>query len=91
MWTVDFWKAAGERALKTFAQVWAAVLAGPAVGDVIGVDLLHVGWRDSVSFAAGAALLSLLASIASAQIGPKGSPSVVEDPAAAEAPAVEGP
>jgi hypothetical protein len=81
MWTMAFWKGAGERAVKAFAWTLSVLLAGPAAGGAVGVDLLHVGWRDAASFAAGAALLSVLASITGngLGVGPAGSPSLVDD------------
>lgn len=72
MWTAQFWKDAGERALKTFAQALIAVLGAGAV------DLMSVGWKQDLSVAGGAALLSLLTSIGSAKVGEPGSPSLVK-------------
>ena len=60
-----------ERAVKSAAQ--AAIL-------VIGadqLDALSADWRSVASFAAGAAVLSILTSIASRPFGDDGSPSVV--------------
>lgn len=53
-----WWKAAGIRALKTFAQTAAALLGGELVG------ILEVQWLSILSVAATAAVLSLLTSIA---------------------------
>lgn len=81
MWTKAFLKGTAERALKAFAWTLSVVLVGPNAADVVGVDLLHVGWVDAVSFAGGAALLSVLASVAGngLGVGPAGSPSLVAD------------
>lgn len=58
MWTVAFWKNAGERAIKTFAQAF-----GAAVGsDVIGVTDLD--WATVASVSLMAAILSVMFSIA---------------------------
>lgn len=69
MFTLVFWKAAAERALKTFAQ------SLPAVGLVGALGVLDVDWPGALSAAALATLISLLTSVASNQIGPDG-PSV---------------
>jgi len=52
-----WWKAAGVRAIKTFAQ---ALIAGIGTG----VALLEVNWSYALSVAAVAAILSLLTSLA---------------------------
>ena len=59
LWTAAFWKAAGERAVKTFAQTLAALL----VAD--GTDLLTTDWAARASVAGMAALVSVLTSVAS--------------------------
>jgi hypothetical protein len=74
--TVGFWLSAGERALKTFAQVAVVALGlGEPGASVIGLD-----WQAGAGMAAAAALASLFTSVASAPAGPKGSPSLVEVP-----------
>jgi len=70
MFTLAFWKAAAERAVKTFAQSLIAVGLTSATG------ILDVDWLGALSAAALAALLSLLSSVASANFGEAG-PSVV--------------
>ena len=74
MWTAAFWKDAGERAVKTFAQAFLALFGAGAV------DLLSVDWRADLSVSGGAALLSLLTSLASAKVkvGEPDSPSLVK-------------
>lgn len=59
MFTLPFWKAAAERAIKTFAQTLVVVLGADAV------DILAVDWPQALSLAAGAALVSVLTSIGS--------------------------
>lgn len=80
MWTTSFWRNAGERALKTFAQAELALLTGDGLG------IVDVDWGNALSVAALAALASVLTSIVSAPFGPAGSPSVVEDPKATDTP-----
>ena len=63
---LNFAKATLERAVKTFAQVLAALLTAD------GTDILHTAWSDRLSVAAMAALLSVLTSVASAPIGGNG-------------------
>lgn len=61
--STSFLKALAERALKTFAQTLAALLGASAI------DILTVPWGSMLSVAAGAALLSVLTSIASSGWG----------------------
>jgi len=75
MFTASFWKSAAERALKTVAQALIAVLAATTF------DWFSADWKAIAGTAATAGVLSLLSSIASAGIGDKGTPSVVEAPA----------
>jgi hypothetical protein len=56
-------KALAERAVKTFCQTLVALLGAGAV------DLLSVPWQSALSVSAGAAVLSVLSSIASAGFG----------------------
>lgn len=56
----DFWKAALERAVKTFAQTLAAAIT---VTGVAGI--LDVAWPAALSASALASLLSVLTSVAS--------------------------
>ncbi len=61
-----FLAATAERAIKTFAQTLAALLAGTGAG------LVDVNWGAQVSVAAMAALVSLLSSVASGSVGAAG-------------------
>ena len=75
MFTIAFWRAAAERALKTAAQVLLVFLGA----DVVNV--FKVDWGHALGITLGAALLSVLMSMASAQVGPeKGTPSLVGEP-----------
>ena len=64
-----FWIAAGERAVKTFAQALVALF-------VAGVTVLTIDWQQGLAVAATAALVSILTSIASARIGQWEGPSL---------------
>lgn len=72
MWTANFWKASGERAVRTFAQALLALLA---VGQT---TVLTVDWSQAGAVAATAALLSLLTSIVASGVGNTG-PSFVNE------------
>jgi hypothetical protein len=63
MFSRNFWRAATERAVKTFAQAFAAMLVGNGIG------LLDVNWVRVASVAGLAAVLSLATSVGSAQVG----------------------
>lgn len=57
MFTVKFWKDAGERAVRAFASALLAV-AGVSV-----TSLASIPWEADLSAAGGAAVISLLTSI----------------------------
>jgi hypothetical protein len=71
MFTYRFWQLTGERAVKTFAQSLVAIFSAAGVG------LLTAPWTTALSTAGMAALLSVLTSMASAQVGEPNSPSLV--------------
>jgi hypothetical protein len=69
--SVRFIKDAAERAVKTFAQVLVGILT------VDGADLANVNWKASLVAAGTASAVSLLTSVASAQVGSDESASLV--------------
>lgn len=71
MFTVAFWKAAGERAVKTFAQVLGALLVADPVAGLLDID-----WGDAFSVAGLAAAVSLLTSIGSGAVTQTPGPSL---------------
>lgn len=73
MFTASFWKSAAERAVKTVAQALIAVVAGQSF------NWFSADWQAIVGVGLTAGVLSILTSIASDGIGPKGTPSVVAD------------
>ena len=64
-----FWIAAGERAVKTFAQALVALF-------VAGVTVLTIDWQQGLAVAATAAVVSVLTSIASVRLGSFEGPSL---------------
>ena len=66
MWTLTFWRATAERAIKTTAQTAGATLIAAGSG------LLGTDWLTLASVSGMAGLLSLLTSVGSAGIGPAG-------------------
>jgi hypothetical protein len=62
MWTRSFWLATLERCIKTACQTLAATLTAGAVG------ILEVPWQAALSMSAGAAVVSVLTSVASAGV-----------------------
>lgn len=71
MYDMKFFKAAAERAVGMFSGALASALF------VNGIDLFHVDWKAGVGTAGGAALLSILTSVAKGQVGPEG-PGITE-------------
>ena len=74
MFTRQFVQQLAERCLKTVAQALIAVFAASRF------DWFHADWKAIVGTALTAGALSILTSIASEGIGPKGTPSIVADP-----------
>jgi hypothetical protein len=66
MFTFAFWKATAERAVKTFAQAFAAFIVLGTTG------LLDLDWATAASISGAAALLSVLTSVASSGVGSAG-------------------
>ncbi len=71
MFTHSFWKLTLERAIKSFAQTFVAILG------VQSTLIESAPWYTAVSTAALAFVLSVMTSIGSASIGPDDDPSVV--------------
>lgn len=74
MTTWKFWRDAIERAVKTFAQSLIALITA-----VQGFSLFSADWPDMLATAGAATLLSVLASVASAQTGEPLSASLLKD------------
>jgi hypothetical protein len=70
--TASFWKQTLERAVKTSAQAVVALIGAEVVIDGLALNYSEIG-----GIALGAALLSLVSSIASSSVGDADSPSVV--------------
>lgn len=66
IWDKVFWKAATERAVKTFAQTLIALLGAGAM------NVLTVDWQQAIGVSLGATLLSYLTSIVSTEITKSG-------------------
>lgn len=81
IWTVAFWKGAGERAIKTFFQTFVALIGTTAV------LLQDVDWLLILSGSALAAVLSIATSLGNASFTAGKEPVIVE--VAPEAPLVE--
>jgi hypothetical protein len=58
MFTKAFWKATGERSVRTFAQV----LVGSLGLDTLGI--IHANWSEGLALGAGASVLTVLTAIA---------------------------
>lgn len=69
----EFWTASIERAVKTFAQTTVALIGTNAVG------ILDIDWAQTASAAGLAAVLSVLTSIGSVNLGPNKGPSLVDE------------
>ena len=72
IFSVAFMQASGERAIKTFAQALVAVFAA-------GVTILDIDWMQSLAIAGTAALLSILTSVASNNVGSYYGPSLADE------------
>ena len=64
-----FWVAAGERAVKTFAQSLVALF-------VAGVTVLTIDWQQALAVSVTAAVVSVLTSVASVRLGSFEGPSL---------------
>lgn len=72
IYSVNFWRDAGERAAKSAAQAGLLVLGGGAV------NLLTVEWATLGGGMGGAALLSVLTSVLSAGVANRGTASLTK-------------
>lgn len=72
MFDTLFWKAAAERAVKTFAQSLVALF-------IAGVTILSIDWVQALAVSGTAALVSVLTSIASSRLGPFDGPSLTDE------------
>lgn len=57
LWSKNWWKAAGTRAIKTFAQTFVSSVT-------IGMAINEINWLTVASIAAVASVLSLMTSVA---------------------------
>lgn len=71
MITAAFWKAAFERAVRTFAQGTLGVVSADGLG------ILDVDWGQAASVGGLAAVLAVLTAVATSGVGPAG-PGVTE-------------
>lgn len=65
MFTLAFWKATGERSVRTFAQV----LVGSLGLDTLGI--INANWGEGLALGAGASALTVLTAVATSG-GPEG-------------------
>lgn len=68
-----FWIAAGERAIKTFAQALVALIGTTAV------SVVELDWAQMLGVSATAAIVSVLTSIASNNLGRNYGPSLTDE------------
>lgn len=70
--SVEFVRAAAERAIKTFAQALLACFAA-------GITVLTIDWQQALAVSGTAALLSVLTSVASNSLGSFYGPSLANE------------
>jgi hypothetical protein len=73
MYDLRFWKAAGERAIKTLAQTLVALIGTSAV------SIINLDWAQMIGVALTATVLSVLSSLASANFGKNPGPSLADE------------
>lgn len=71
VYTVQFWKDAGERAVATFLQTILGLLGA---GEIFSIGWL--GWKEILTTAMGTAALSVVKSVIAAVVGVKGTASL---------------
>lgn len=64
LWSLAFWKGAGERAIKTACQTFVAVVGVTGVGTTLGLG--QVNWITDLSVTGLATVLSFITSIGNA-------------------------
>lgn len=80
-----FWKATGERVLVVFALTLASTIGVGAEA----LDIRAIRWGEALTIAGVAAAGALVKCLLASQVGVKGSPGLVRDPAAVEPAAVD--
>ena len=75
MFTIDFWKDAAERAIKTAAQ---SVILFWGVGDAM-FNAFEMDWQGALGIALGGLVISLLTSLVSAPFTTKGTASLTSE------------
>lgn len=78
MWTREFWMATAERAVRTFAQAFAAVIVVGATG------VLDADWQNALSVSALTTLLSVLTSVGASATGGSDGPSFGQEKLSSE-------
>ena len=73
MWQYSFWKDTAERAIRAMAST---LLSLWLVGNV-ALNALSIDWRQALGIALGAAIVSILTSLAATQATVKGTASFV--------------
>jgi hypothetical protein len=74
----QFWKDLLERAARTFVQAFLATLGIGAAVQSGGVDYIHLPYAQSLVFALGTTLLSLLTSFVAGNVGTPGNASFIK-------------
>lgn len=64
LWSLAFWKGAGERAIKTACQTFVAVVGVTGVGTTLGLG--QVNWITDLSVTGLATVLSFITSVGNA-------------------------
>lgn len=65
IWTIAFWKGTGERALKTGAQTFVAVVGVTGIGSTVGLG--DIPWTTDLSITGVAVILSFVTSLGNAR------------------------
>lgn len=78
MWTLDFWKDLGERAIRTLSQVLGAGLLGAIANTAFG-DVITIKWSEALYYAAVSTAISILMSLGASKVGDSGNASMVLD------------